>query len=45
MQPGGVKETYADISDLHADVGFYPATTVEEGLTQFVNWYNKYYIK
>ncbi|MFI8496567.1 NAD-dependent epimerase [Peribacillus butanolivorans] len=45
MQPGDVKETYADISDLHADVGFYPATTVEEGLTQFVNWYNKYYIK
>ncbi|MBK5482826.1 NAD-dependent epimerase [Peribacillus sp. TH16] len=45
MQPGDVKETYADISDLHADVGFYPATTVEEGLTQFVNWYNKYYMK
>ncbi|MGW6298656.1 hypothetical protein [Peribacillus butanolivorans] len=45
MQPGDVKETYAGISDLHADVGFYPATTVEEGLTQFVNWYNKYYIK
>ncbi|MED3691858.1 NAD-dependent epimerase [Peribacillus butanolivorans] len=45
MQPGDVKETYADISDLHADVGFYPATTVEEGLTHFVNWYNKYYIK
>ncbi|MFF2589980.1 NAD-dependent epimerase [Peribacillus butanolivorans] len=45
MQPGDVKETYADISDLQADVGFYPATTVEEGLTQFVNWYNKYYIK
>ncbi|MFE4242172.1 NAD-dependent epimerase [Peribacillus butanolivorans] len=45
MQPGDVKETYADISDLQADVGFYPATTVEEGLTQFVNWYNKYYMK
>ncbi|MET3321381.1 UNVERIFIED_ORG: UDP-glucuronate 4-epimerase [Peribacillus simplex] len=45
MQQGDVKETYADISDLHADVGFYPATTVEEGLTQFVNWYNKYYMK
>ncbi|MGE7766817.1 NAD-dependent epimerase [Peribacillus sp. NPDC096540] len=45
MQPGDVKETYADISDLHADVGFSPSTTVEQGLTQFVNWYNKYYIK
>ncbi len=42
MQQGDVKETYADISDLHADVGFYPSTTIEEGLTHFVNWYNKY---
>lgn len=42
MQPGDVKETYADIADLNADVGFYPSTTIEEGLTHFVNWYNKY---
>ncbi|MGE1164942.1 NAD-dependent epimerase [Peribacillus simplex] len=42
MQPGDVKETYADIADLHADVGFYPSTRIEEGLTHFVNWYNKY---
>ncbi|MFJ1136687.1 NAD-dependent epimerase [Bacillus cereus group sp. BfR-BA-01354] len=45
MQQGDVKETYADISDLQADVGFYPSTTIEEGLTQFVNWYNMYYVK
>ncbi|MFF2456983.1 NAD-dependent epimerase [Peribacillus simplex] len=42
MQPGDVKETYADIADLHADVGFYPSTTIEEGLTHFVNWYKNY---
>ncbi|MDV7767470.1 NAD-dependent epimerase [Peribacillus sp. CSMR9] len=42
MQPGDVKETYADIADLYADVGFYPSTTIEEGLTHFVNWYKKY---
>ncbi|WP_260288018.1 NAD-dependent epimerase [Peribacillus aracenensis] len=42
MQPGDVKETYADIADLHADVGFYPSTTIEEGLTHFVNWYKDY---
>ncbi|MBT2666950.1 NAD-dependent epimerase [Bacillus sp. ISL-4] len=42
MQPGDVKETYADIADLHADVGFYPSTTIEQGLTHFVNWYKKY---
>ncbi|MEY8757188.1 NAD-dependent epimerase [Peribacillus frigoritolerans] len=42
MQPGDVKETYADIADLHADVGFHPSTTIEEGLAHFVNWYKKY---
>jgi UDP-glucuronate 4-epimerase len=45
MQPGDVKETYADISDLSADVGFYPITTIEKGLTQFVDWYKNYYQK
>ncbi|AFU17316.1 NAD-dependent epimerase [Bacillus toyonensis] len=45
LQQGDVKETYADISDLQADVGYYPSTTIVEGLTQFVNWYYKYYVK
>ncbi|MBY7110650.1 NAD-dependent epimerase [Bacillus sp. 17RED48] len=45
MQQGDVKETYADISDLQADVEFYPSTTIEEGLAHFVNWYNDYYVK
>lgn len=45
MQPGDVKETYADISDLQTDVGFYPTTTIEEGLTHFVDWYKSYYLK
>ncbi len=43
MQLGDVKETYADISDLQKDVGFYPTTPIEMGLTNFVDWYNKYY--
>jgi UDP-glucuronate 4-epimerase len=44
MQPGDVKETYADIADLQTDVGFYPGTTIKEGLSQFVDWYKKYYL-
>jgi UDP-glucuronate 4-epimerase len=44
MQPGDVKETYADITDLQTDVGFYPGTTIKEGLSQFVDWYKKYYL-
>jgi UDP-glucuronate 4-epimerase len=42
MQAGDVKETYADITDLNKDVGFYPTTSIEDGLAQFVNWYKLY---
>lgn len=45
MQAGDVKETYADITDLQDNVGFYPSTTIEEGLAQFVDWYKNYYNK
>jgi UDP-glucuronate 4-epimerase len=43
MQPGDVKGTFADISDLQTDVGFSPTTSIENGLTQFVNWYKNYH--
>jgi UDP-glucuronate 4-epimerase len=43
MQPGDVPSTAADVSDLHADVGFQPTTTIEHGLREFVNWYRDYY--
>jgi UDP-glucuronate 4-epimerase len=43
MQPGDVKETYADITDLQKAAGFSPATPLEIGLSQFVDWYKKYH--
>ncbi len=43
MQPGDVPATYADISDLVRDTGFHPATTLEEGIPRFVEWYRSYY--
>jgi UDP-glucuronate 4-epimerase len=43
MQPGDVPETYADIEDLRRDVGFAPATSIEDGLDRFVKWYVEYY--
>lgn len=43
MQPGDVKETYADIDDLVRDIGFAPHTSIEEGIKQFVDWYTSYY--
>jgi UDP-glucuronate 4-epimerase len=42
MQPGDVPETYADVDDLMADVGFRPRTPIEDGIARFVAWYRKY---
>jgi UDP-glucuronate 4-epimerase len=43
LQPGDVPATYADVDDLIADVGFKPATTIEEGIGRFIKWYGDYY--
>jgi UDP-glucuronate 4-epimerase len=43
IQPGDVLITYADISELVADVGFKPTTSVEAGVERFVDWYRTYY--
>ena len=43
LQPGDVPATYADISDLMADTGFKPSTSIEFGIQQFIDWYKEYY--
>lgn len=43
MQPGDVHETYADISETTAAIGYKPQTTIQQGLPQFVAWYKDYY--
>lgn len=43
IQPGDVPATMADVSQLEAAVGFRPATTVEQGVSRFVDWYKDYY--
>jgi UDP-N-acetyl-D-glucosamine/UDP-N-acetyl-D-galactosamine dehydrogenase len=43
MQPGDVKETFADIEDLRKKVGFNPSVSIEEGIEKFVDWYLDYY--
>ncbi len=42
MQPGDVKETYADISAIQRDLGFQPATPIDVGIPKFVAWFNGY---
>ena len=43
LQPGDVPDTYADVSDLKRDVGYQPATPIEEGVRRFVDWFRDYY--
>ena len=43
MQPGDVKDTYADTARLQAAVGFAPATPLDEGLARFAAWFRAYY--
>ncbi|HEX9465070.1 MAG TPA: NAD-dependent epimerase/dehydratase family protein [Alphaproteobacteria bacterium] len=43
LQPGDVKETYADIQAAQRDLGFSPVTTIDEGIPRFVAWYREYH--
>ncbi len=43
MQPGDVRETYADISAIRRDLGFEPATTIDVGVPRFVDWFRRYH--
>ena len=43
LQAGDVPDTWADAEDLVRDVGYRPATPVEEGVARFVAWYLDYY--
>jgi UDP-glucuronate 4-epimerase len=43
MQPGDVKETFADIEDTRRDFGFEPKTAIGEGIPKLVAWYRDYY--
>jgi len=39
IQPGDVPATYADVTDLVSDLGYQPATPVQEGIDKFIDWY------
>ncbi|WP_084141444.1 NAD-dependent epimerase/dehydratase family protein [Hyphomonas johnsonii] len=43
MQPGDVKQTYADASLLKSLTGYTPTTDVRTGIAAFVDWYRAYY--
>lgn len=43
MQPGDVRETYADISSSQKDLGFKPSISIKEGIPKFVEWFKSYH--
>ncbi|MEO5337256.1 MAG: NAD-dependent epimerase/dehydratase family protein [Magnetospirillum sp. WYHS-4] len=43
MQPGDVKETFADIEPMRRDFGYRPRTPLSEGIGHFVAWYKDYF--
>ena len=43
MQTGDVKETLADITLLKEITSYSPKTSIEEGVSKFIEWYLKYY--
>ena len=44
LQAGDVPATYADVTDLEADFGYKPSTSVQEGIDRFVDWYNEFFV-
>ncbi len=43
MQPGDVKQTYADVRLLKALTGYTPDTDYRTGIAKFVSWFREYY--
>lgn len=43
LQPGDVPDTFADVSELIRAVNYKPATPVQVGVMNFVEWYRSYH--
>ena len=43
MQPGDVSFTSADTSKLENWINFKPNTSVNQGISEFINWYRNFY--
>lgn len=43
MQPGDVEKTWANVNDLIKDYKYEPNTTIDKGVSSFINWFKQYY--
>jgi len=42
MQPGDVRQSFADIGAISRDLGFAPTTSIDVGVPNFVRWYREW---
>ena len=42
LQPGDVKDTFANVDDLVKEFDYKPSTSIEQGLENFTKWYLEY---
>jgi UDP-glucuronate 4-epimerase len=45
MQPGDLKRTWADTTEIERRVNYKPDTSIDEGISKFVYWFKEYYEK
>ena len=43
IQPGDVKETFANIDYAKIKLGYKPRVSIKEGIPEFVKWFKSYY--
>lgn len=43
MQPGDVRQSFADIDAISGDLGYQPTTSIDVGVPNFVKWYKEYH--
>jgi len=43
MQPGDVSSTSAETYSLEKWIGFKPNTSISKGISEFIDWYKKFY--
>ena len=43
MQPGDVRQSFADIEAISRDLGYQPTTSIDVGVPNFVRWYKEYH--
>ena len=43
MQPGDVRQSFADIDAISGDLGYKPTTSIDVGVPNFVRWYKEFH--